>query len=393
MKKDLFKIESDEIKRILSLHEERSKNQYLDILSEQSVVYNKVKAPQFKTTKVHPLGDQGYFPVGTVFKPKDKNNLTTTVLLSQFATANASVTTPPTIGSQYGPSKKQPKKITITYNCRNKNFTLPGSTSSYASTKELEGNLSKNLCGKEPAAGVSKEVLDKKEQESLKTLNAVYLVKKPYTIGSVKLQQNDYVQKGKVSGILNIIRNGQKILSFNCANKKFFLGDKTMEDTAKGMTTTLMKFCPAGGSGFKFKTLYTIAGNYSVGGVDIKANDTVIKSSKYENMVAILRDGAVKMYFNCQTSAFSGNAVESPTNGKTQLTTTLKTKVCPQITPSSNDTKIKDIESPTSGEQQQTQQKTETQTVTKQVQTSLGSKTPTGKITDAELDAILAKLG
>lgn len=35
----------------------------------------------------------------------------------------------------------------------------------------------------------------------------------------------------------------------------------------------------------------------------------------------------------------------------------------------------------------------QTATVTKQIQTSLGTATPTGKITDAELDAILAKLG
>lgn len=392
MKKGLFDIDSDEVLRILSLHEERTKNQYLDILSEQAVVYNKVKPPQFKTKKAHPLGTDGYFPVGTVFKPKDKNNLTTTVLLSQFATANAGVTTPATIGSQYAPSKKRPKKITVTYSCRNKEFSIAGVNATYGSSKELQNTLSKNLCGKEPVNTVSKEVFDKKEQESLKSLNAVYLVKEPYTIGSVKLQQNDYVQKGKVSGILNIIRNGLKILSFNCTNKKFFLGDKTMEDTAKGMTTTLMKFCPAGDSGFKFKTLYTIAGNYSVGGVDIKANDTVIKSSKYENMVAILRDGAVKMYFNCQTSTFSGNAVESPTNGKTQLTTTLKTKVCPQITtsaPAASEPAASSGPSSSRG----SSSGTNTAQLTTQIQTSLGTATPTGQITDADIDAILLKLG
>lgn len=35
MKKDLFKIDSDEVMRILSLHEERSKNQYLNIINEE----------------------------------------------------------------------------------------------------------------------------------------------------------------------------------------------------------------------------------------------------------------------------------------------------------------------------------------------------------------------
>ena len=35
MKKKLFDIESDEVKRILSLHEERTKNQYLNIINEE----------------------------------------------------------------------------------------------------------------------------------------------------------------------------------------------------------------------------------------------------------------------------------------------------------------------------------------------------------------------
>lgn len=67
MKKDLFKIDSDEVKRILSLHEGRSKNQYLGILSEQ------FKTVKYVTSKQNCLSDGRCIPPGTTFVPLSEN--------------------------------------------------------------------------------------------------------------------------------------------------------------------------------------------------------------------------------------------------------------------------------------------------------------------------------
>ena len=65
--KNLFDVNSDEIKRILTLHEERSKVQYLNIISEQS-------APlQYITTKQNCFDGSRCVPAGTKFVSlKDK---------------------------------------------------------------------------------------------------------------------------------------------------------------------------------------------------------------------------------------------------------------------------------------------------------------------------------
>ena len=51
MKKKLFDIESDEVKRILSLHEERTKNQYLNIINEEG---GNVSDPNYGKSNAQP---------------------------------------------------------------------------------------------------------------------------------------------------------------------------------------------------------------------------------------------------------------------------------------------------------------------------------------------------
>ena len=406
MNKDLFKIESDEVRRILSLHEERTKTQYLNIINEdQEFIVNKVKSPQFKTTKPHAFGTEGFIPAGTVFKPKDdKNVIATNVLLSQFAETNAMDKSPATVGGNYYVSKKQPKKITINFYCRNKEFNIVGKQQKYGSTKSLENKIVTTLCGKEPLGTVSKDDAKKLEQDSLKSLNAVYIIRQPFTIGDIKLQNLDYVKKGTVPSILNIFRGKDKLLSFNCLNKNFFLGDKIKLDVDKKLTTTLLPFCTktnsgvnnSGGTnnGFKFDVLYIIKGNYNVGNTPIKANDTVIKSSKYQNTLGIMRNNSVIIYFNCSTGVFSGNATETPKNNKTYLTNTLKSNICPQILSSSNINTGGTNTGGTNtggGSNRQSRFIANTQTKINNVQKLLGV-TPTGQLDTTQIDTLINKL-
>ena len=75
MNKDLFKIDSDEVRRILTLHEERTKTQYLNIINEVS---DKDIVPSLTTSKVNTLAsglNTAAIDKGTVFKLMvDKNN-------------------------------------------------------------------------------------------------------------------------------------------------------------------------------------------------------------------------------------------------------------------------------------------------------------------------------
>ena len=59
--KNLFDVNSDEIKRILTLHEERSKVQYLNIINEQST------SLQYTTTKQNCFDGSRCVPAGTKF--------------------------------------------------------------------------------------------------------------------------------------------------------------------------------------------------------------------------------------------------------------------------------------------------------------------------------------
>lgn len=75
MKKKLFDIESDEVKRILSLHEERTKSQYLTIISEEipNIKYNAVPTLNTKTPKQQPVGKESY-TIGKDFSYYDLEN-------------------------------------------------------------------------------------------------------------------------------------------------------------------------------------------------------------------------------------------------------------------------------------------------------------------------------
>jgi len=68
--KKLFEVNNDEIKRILTLHESRTKSQYLDVISEQVGTSPYIK---YVTSKQNCFDGSRCVPAGTTFVPFNEN--------------------------------------------------------------------------------------------------------------------------------------------------------------------------------------------------------------------------------------------------------------------------------------------------------------------------------
>ena len=129
--KNLFEIDSDEIKRILSLHEESTKKQYLNVISEQSGesitlpagVYHKITAGT--TESVISL------PNGTIFSKTNDPNILISYQDNFYYDAG---------------SKRIYGKIS--YNCTTGKFIVPNSSNLYNGLGDLETKYFKPFCQK-----------------------------------------------------------------------------------------------------------------------------------------------------------------------------------------------------------------------------------------------------
>jgi len=227
--KNLFEIDSSEIKRILNLHEERTKTQYLDIVSEQDTTKNVI--PTITTSKVNHLksGTQyAEIPQNTIFKlvvDKKGNKIAraTNVLVNKGVTTN------------------------ISYYCSKKTFYVAAYSGEFSndapemgSKNELANRLDKEICSKEIKRGNE------------------FITSKLFTIGGGEYTIPPKTKFTKITGGASFyaqkgVQNSQWMITtyqtieaiFKCSDLKFYVTGKPYdEDNTKLLTSTLKsKFC------------------------------------------------------------------------------------------------------------------------------------------------------
>jgi hypothetical protein len=118
--KNIFEVDSTEIKRILSLHEESTKKQYLNVLNEQ-------EQRSFTTTQINCFTDERCVPAKTKFvNYKNRND----------------------IAIAYGVIlNKQESPVNVVYYCRQKSFDMQYAAGKMEGTNETLGNaLREKVC-------------------------------------------------------------------------------------------------------------------------------------------------------------------------------------------------------------------------------------------------------
>jgi hypothetical protein len=178
-----FIINDDERQRILSLHENSTKQHYLNILNEQDGGNYTTKMD------VKLKGGNGYIiPKNTVFKILKKNVLTAQVP-----------------GTVNGMKYFNVSSLNINFYCSQGKYYLSAGPdkSGYYDDGSLSGNLVKNLCNKQsvPQGG--------------------YVIQNPHTLnkGGIKIVKGDVAVKA--GNLIQIKRGNTPLTSLDCTTGKF----------------------------------------------------------------------------------------------------------------------------------------------------------------------------
>jgi hypothetical protein len=346
MKKNLFEIDTEEVQRILSLHEERSQNQYLNIISEQDNQKYSIQSKDYILSNVNVGSNRLKLFKGTTFTKRDNTVIAKTNY--QFVDWTGTVMLEPEIlvnidGGAAAADSNQVKKGTVTYYCSGpsagKFNTDSFPTSLFYDDKKVLSIQLNQLCGGR---------IGKYTQQ--KSGNFTANNEKPLNVkfGANTITVNKGMDINYVNNKATVINNyNNYYINFTCPNN--FTVEPTYDRTQaiKGMaldsyTLTFFqnKFCTGKPKEVKqvkqtevqpksnFTALYTIQNQHDLGSVKVNVGDTIIKSTKYPDYAAIMRVNTPIAYYNCKTNAWNDIQI-SDTKGA--LTGTIKEKVCPQV--------------------------------------------------------------
>jgi hypothetical protein len=399
--KKLFEVNNDEIKRILTLHESRTKSQYLNVISEQNKTEEtytlksdyKLTASDNNVTDFY--NDLKLYR-GTVFNKKGNNLVAKTnygYVDNMTGELKKSVSDAITSGSNI--------KGNVTFDCSQGKFYITGNPNYkwYDKTKQLTNQLLP-VCQNR----VNKFTQQKSGSFSVKAIDGLTFKDKNgnNTFSIFKGEDINYINN--TAKVLSKARNSY--ITFKCPqNFTAEFDTQTINIFPENFQTLSFfqnKFCGAKPKEVKqdesqqksnFTALYTIQNNHDLGKVKVNSQDIVIKSFKYPDYAAIMRGNTPIAYYNCKTNTWGDVEI---TDTKGLLTGTIKEKVCPQVltpttvTADTSTQQVVNTKSPQVNRQQQFVQQVKTYNT--QIQTSLGVQKPTGQITDADLDNILTKL-
>jgi len=419
MKKNLFEIDTEEVQRILSLHEERTKSQYLTVINEQdnqkytiqskdyilpNLIVGNYRLKLFKGATFTKQGNTVISKTNTQFV----DGLTGQVLKADGSSDNSN----------------QVNKGTVTYYCSGTNAgkynvdSFPESLF-YDENKVLSIQLNQ-LCGGR---------IGKYTQQKSGTLKAINEKPLKVKFGGGTLTVKSGMDVNYVNNKATVINDyNNYYINFTCPNN--FTVEPTYDRTQaiKGMaldsyTLTFFqnKFCTGKPKEVKqvkqtevqpkssFTALYTIQNQHDLGSVKVNVGDTIIKSTKYPDYAAIMRVNTPIAYYNCKTNAWNDIQI-SDTKGA--LTGTIKEKVCPQVllptpvvdpnNPNAQQTVTPVVDPNNPNAQQSVTPKTQqvnrqqqfvqrTVTAINNVQKTLGVQ-QTGQLKNSDIDALLTKL-
>ena len=414
MKKNLFEIKTEEVQRILSLHEERSKTQYLNIISEQdnknsSYVLDQDQVLQQSNALVR---CDYYVLKGAKFEPTTDPS----IIRAKGAKVN-----------KYDSGKwNSDGTHYISYYCRLGKFFVSGDNKEKF-TNQTVANKLKPMCGKvnyqSEKAKSGKTFKQGYDQPFYKDGTFAFnLVKgSVLTWDGKNATTKNITSGGIVTGGVDSNSNWISYLgdaTFSCTqikgkyisfpkNTKFSISDSNSAGTLGKLTKDLRnQFCfskvqnsantdtstqPKVQQKSNFTALYTIQNNHDLGPVKVNTQDIIIKSFKYPDYAAIMRDDTPIAYYNCKSNTW-GNIEISDTKGA--LTGTIKEKVCPQVlTPTnvSGDTSTQTGSTTTQQVNRQQQFAQRTVTAINNVQKTLGVP-QTGQLKNSDIEDLLNKL-
>ena len=345
--KNLFEIDSSEIKRILNLHEERTKTQYLDVVSEQTTDTS-YKTPSY-TTSTQLMFSSNYDIPYTL--PKD-------VSAKFMATNDSNIVTAKNVKltqNKNGTNVYETKNIS--FYCNQGKFYFSGNKNPYYQ-EMLSPSLIKNVCGRlntKSTRAKSGAVYNQGSDVSFIGENGLEV----FTIGKGTQWKWDGTY-GKISGGAGVIKSNNinknfTNVMFSCTPKGefyFALGSDRFKDKDYGLTKALKNsFCQVVAKQTQQGTptqtttptnipegAYSIKNSYTLGNGAIKIGKGDVVS-KYGNNAIIKRGNTIVTSFDCTTGKFNTRAGQVGVDGgKTILTDTIKSKFCTTPTPTNTTT-------------------------------------------------------
>lgn len=407
--KNLFDVNRDEIKRILTLHEERSKAQYLNIINEQGT--SEYKLGSDYTLKNEDIGVDAYGSVnaandlklfkGTTFI-KTGNDLIATTKYKYVDIITGKGRSSATDDSMTGEAEARSGKII--FSCSQGKFH-PSNNPKYKfydKTKVLSVKLTQ-ICGGRAGKFTEKQGGTKTVKT---TKNLIFAMGQ----NTLTVSANSSINYDGGTAKTEVVESNNYRIQFTCPNK--FTAVPTFQNGTSNAclpkdTYTLNffqnNFCGTKPKEVKqvdvqpksdFNALYTIANKHNLGNVQVNVNDIVIKSFKYPDYAAIMRGNTPIAYYNCKTNTWGDVQI---TDTKGLLTGTIKQKVCPQIVTTDTSTPAPDTSTPAPAPNTSTpvnrQKQFAQNTVAgiNNIQTSLGIA-PNGQLTTKDIDTLLTKL-
>jgi hypothetical protein len=348
MKKNLFEINSGEVQRILSLHEDRSKNQYLNIISEQD--NQKFETPTYSLSQDQIFLNNDTSGGGKYYvlaKTKFQSTSDPSIVRATNASVNKWVT-----------GWEKDKNHDISFYCKKNQFFFSNDKRGF--TNKIVADKLRPLCGKVGYQSVKAKAgttFTQNYDEPFTNMGtqqlSITIVKGSVWTWDGKIATTKNTMSGGIttSGIkqtsdkLNVKLG---LPTFSCTPTKgsyITVSGVPHQDNTQKLTKDLRKtFCfskvqnsantdtstqPKVQQKSNFTALYTIQNNHDLGKTKVNVKDIIIKSTKFPDYAAIMRGNTPIAYYNCKTNAWNDNI--NVVDSKGALTGTIKEKVCPQV--------------------------------------------------------------
>ena len=215
--KNLFNVDGDEIKRILSLHEESTKKQYLNLITEdapqQTSSYTLASNVNLENVKDKKLPELKIFK-GAVFQLENNRMIAKNATIQFVDTLTGEVVASPTIIFQDGVDESQFNKYTyktnVTYDCQVQKLT----TSKTGPVQYFSENT--------PLGKILLQKCKTKQSQGQQTDKKTYSTAKPHTFGGGKVTLpvgTKFIQakngaSAKVNGVWGF---------YSCKNQSYFV--------------------------------------------------------------------------------------------------------------------------------------------------------------------------
>ena len=243
--KNLFESDSDEIKRILSLHETSTKQQYLNVLTEQlSKTHDSYKLLSNIDLENNTAGAEGDLKLykGAVFTKSKKAGYlesNTTYGLPQNMTGNV--------------AKSDNVKGVVYYNCKSGKFFIPGKNYSFYETPQYNPNQKsltsslKSVCvakegqyntGKGYTFGNSAFLITTNTKFVKVTGGASFKATVKYELSS---KSNTSIPQTFGYGVMDLNQSYQVNAFFSCKDSKFYVNKQGYTEDNGSVITTKLK--------------------------------------------------------------------------------------------------------------------------------------------------------